>query len=287
MDLEKPLVSIIVACFNEENYIGELLDSILRQSYKNVEIICIDDGSTDNTAKIVNEYEARFQNAGMRLVYEYQENRGQAAATNRGLKLVKGKYLSWIDGDDYLYSMAIQKKVEFLEKNPECAIVTSNFHLLYQEENDRKEEKNRLYGNLSFQPNQFFLTITGESIIENLAHLIRMDSLRKANPELEISECREGQNYQLLLPVLFGNKRGYIDEPLACYRIHSDSHCHRKRTWEEQMKRYDNLIKMLEEILTALEFDEERRMRLIRRSTFYLEKARYIDDVRNCEMVRE
>ena len=270
------LVSIISACYNEGEYLRKLLDSILNQTYKNIEMIFVDDGSTDDTAEIINQYMDLFDLKGMKLKYFFQENTGQAAATNRALKEVKGDYFCWIDGDDYLYPEAVEKKVDYLEKNLDCGMVTSDFYIYYLAEG-RVERKGKLYGTLNWQSNQFFLTVTGESIIENLAHMIRTESYRKANPAMNIVDTREGQNYQIIIPVLYLYKRGYIDEPLACYRIHADSHSRRYRTYEEQISRYDSLIDMLRKTLEQLGIPEKSIDYIIRESTFCIEKERYID----------
>lgn len=256
---EKPLVSIITACYNEEKYIGELLESILNQSYCSIEMICVDDGSEDNTANIIKSYIDIFEKNNKRLYYYYQENQGQAAATNNALKLINGKYLAWIDGDDYLFPDAIEKKVEFLENNKEYGMVTSDFYYLFQNSALPMERKGVQYGSLNFQPNQFYLTLTGHSIMESLAQMIRIECFKSVNPSMEIPVCREGQNLQIILPILYRYKRGYIDEPLGCYRIHEDSHSHRKRTFDELVNRYNNSTSLIKKFLPHLKLIQMNR----------------------------
>ena len=79
----KPLVSIITVFYNEEKYLGELLSSILNQTYDNIELICVDDGSNDGSHQIIEDYKKLFEEKHITLKYVYQENAGQAAATNR------------------------------------------------------------------------------------------------------------------------------------------------------------------------------------------------------------
>lgn len=92
------LVSIIIPVYNVDKYIRECLDSVINQSYKNLQIILVDDGSTDNSGKICDEYAVKDS----RITVIHQENQGAGAAKNTGLDLVKGEYLSLIDSDDYL-----------------------------------------------------------------------------------------------------------------------------------------------------------------------------------------
>jgi len=106
----KPLVSLISPCYNGESYITRFLDSILNQTYPNLELLIINDGSTDRTEEIILNYESDFILKGYTLIYIYQDNAGQSAAINKALPIFKGKYLSWVDSDDYLPVDAIEKK---------------------------------------------------------------------------------------------------------------------------------------------------------------------------------
>lgn len=270
------LVSIISACYNEGKNLKKLLDSILDQTHKNIEMIFVDDGSTDNTAEVIHQYKIKFNQNGMQFKYLFQENRGLAAATNTGLKEINGDFFCWIDGDDYLYPKAVEKKLAFLEEHPDFGMVTSDFHMYYLSDG-RVERKSELYGTLNWQTNQFFLAITGESIIENLAHMIRTEAYRRINPTMNIVETREGQNYQIILPILYSYKRGYINEPLGCYRIHEDSHSRRHRTYEEKITRYDSLIDMFRRTLKQMEIPEKSIDYMVKESIFCTHKEWFID----------
>jgi len=95
--MEQNGVSIILPAYNAEKFLAETLDSILKQSYNNYEIIIINDGSTDHTQQIIDEYEERFPE----IINSYiQENQGQSATRNKALKYAKGKYIAFIDSDD-------------------------------------------------------------------------------------------------------------------------------------------------------------------------------------------
>ena len=119
-------VSIISPCFNGEKYLKKYFDSVLNQSYSNIELILADDASTDSTETIVKEYISKFEDKGYSLVYIKQKiNKGQAAAINRGLEVFSGDYLTWMDSDDIYYPTAIFSKVNFLENNPNIDFVLS------------------------------------------------------------------------------------------------------------------------------------------------------------------
>ncbi len=99
-----PLVSIIVPVYNVEKYLAECLDSLVNQTYSNIKIICIDDGSTDNSPKILDQYKKRYS----KIKTITTENRGQAAARNLGLKEASGDFIMFVDSDDWIAVDAIE-----------------------------------------------------------------------------------------------------------------------------------------------------------------------------------
>jgi glycosyltransferase involved in cell wall biosynthesis len=116
-----PLVSIIVPCYNQAQYLAETLDSVLSQTYCDWECIIINDGSPDNTeeiAKLYSEKDKRFR-------YIFKENSGLSSTRNAGLRIVKGKYIQFLDADDLLQKEKIKLQVSFLEQNSEVDIVYS------------------------------------------------------------------------------------------------------------------------------------------------------------------
>ena len=90
-------VSVIIPVYNTEKYLRQCLDSVLNQTMKEIEVICVDDGSTDSSAEILKEYEANDD----RVKVLYQDNLGAGAARNKGLAIAKGEYLSFLDSDDF------------------------------------------------------------------------------------------------------------------------------------------------------------------------------------------
>ncbi|MEC5394902.1 glycosyltransferase family 2 protein [Bergeyella sp. RCAD1439] len=118
------LVSVIIPCYNSANYIQETLTSVREQSYSNVEIIVVDDGSLDNLPDIM---EKEMQKDS-RVSFFRQSNKGQSMARQLGVEKSKGKYLLFLDSDDKIHHSYIQKAVEILDKNPEVGIVTCKAH---------------------------------------------------------------------------------------------------------------------------------------------------------------
>lgn len=98
MNREIPLISVIVPVYNVEKYLRQCIDSILQQTYKNTEIILIDDGSKDSSGKICNEYAEKYSNVHT----VHKENAGLGMARNTGLENIKGKYVTFVDSDDWI-----------------------------------------------------------------------------------------------------------------------------------------------------------------------------------------
>lgn len=98
-------ISVVIPVYNTQNYLNECIDSVLNQSFKDFEIICINDGSTDNSLSILSDYEVSDE----RIKVISQQNRGLGASRNEGLKLAQGEYVLFLDSDDYLTPDALEK----------------------------------------------------------------------------------------------------------------------------------------------------------------------------------
>lgn len=118
------LVSIIIPAYNGEQYLAQTLRSVCRQTYRHLEIIVVNDGSTDATESIVNGFIENDQ----RVVLITQDNKGLSAARNTGFKNAKGEYLCMFDADDIMLPQKIESQLSFLEENPRCDFVYSNVY---------------------------------------------------------------------------------------------------------------------------------------------------------------
>lgn len=218
-----PVVSIITPCYNGEKFVQRFLDSILAQTYKSIELIFINDGSTDDTEKIVLSYTDNFKRIGIRLVYIYQENQGLGGAINSGLKKVSGKYMCWPDSDDFLEPKSIELRVDVLEKNLDFAVVTSD---AYIRSIDNLEKPLGLVSksyNTNNDHNQFMHLLNGRSIFCSGSHMVRTKEFFETHIDKEIFPARRGQNWQMLLPVYYKYKRYYLDKPLYNYIKYNSS----------------------------------------------------------------
>lgn len=122
----QPLLSVIIPVYKVENYLQRCLDSIINQTYKNLEIILVDDGSPDNSGKICDEYAQKDK----RIKVIHQKNKGQGAARNAGIIASKGELITFIDSDDWIecnmYEIMISKLLQYNLDIIKCAIVETD-----------------------------------------------------------------------------------------------------------------------------------------------------------------
>ena len=116
-----PLVSIIIPCYNAERFLAETISSMLGQTCQDIELIAVDDGSTDRTREIVTQFD------DPRIRYIYQENRGPAAARNTGIRAAKGDYIALLDADDLALPHRLAAQLGVLEAHPELSVVSSGY----------------------------------------------------------------------------------------------------------------------------------------------------------------
>lgn len=250
---KQPLVSIIAPCYNGEKFIHRFLDSVLNQTYSNIEFIFINDGSTDKTEEIVQYYSKKFKSKGIKFKYIFQENKGQAAALNQGLKIFTGDYITWPDSDDILHKDNVKDRVYFLEENKKFNIVLCESILI--------DKKLNVIGTMKRIPpktndNLFYdLIIERNAYFAGGAYMIRASAFLNANPNRHIYESRGGQNWQILLPVLYKNKCGYLNKQLYFIYARPDSHSRQVKDLKGMLKRCDehediliNVIKGMREI---------------------------------------
>ena len=260
---KEPLVSILTPCFNGEKFVGRFLDSVKNQTYKNIELVFVDDGSTDRTKRIVMDF--KEQVPGIPVKYLYQENQGQAAAINRGLKEISGKYLTWPDSDDILMAQNIEKKVEYLESHPNIKMVITDAEMVDEEDLEkvvgylrrRPKVRDNLFRDIIRNKNVYFTTGS---------YMVDTNALFMVINDKSIEPSRAGQNWQLILPMAYNYRTGYIHESLYKYVVRKDSHSHSN-------KDYDTLI-------SNTYRDEELLDRLIEDIVDYKEVNKFLDEAK-------
>ena len=121
-----PIISIVMGVFNDEKYIDDVIKSLLAQTFKNFELIIVDDGSTDNSAAILSAH-AKLDK---RIQIITQVNSGLGAALNKGIEVACGKYIARIDADDFAYSDRLEKQFNYLEQHPDVVALGTKVMLM-------------------------------------------------------------------------------------------------------------------------------------------------------------
>ena len=117
--MSNPLVSIIIPTFNSEQYIADALESVFVQTYRPIEVIVVDDGSTDKTQLVLKT----FKNS---IDYYYQGNKGPSASRNTGIKVAKGKYIAFLDSDDLWIKSKLEQQIEMMEGYPDVGLLSGD-----------------------------------------------------------------------------------------------------------------------------------------------------------------
>ncbi|MFS8117396.1 MAG: glycosyltransferase family 2 protein, partial [Microcoleus sp.] len=118
-----PQVSVIIPAYNGDRYIVQAVESVFAQTYTNWEIIVVDDGSTDETHQVLQPYLDKIR-------YIYQENRGVAAARNRGIQEAKGEFIAFLDQDDFFLPDKLAAQIALFRQQPSLGIVNSGWRLV-------------------------------------------------------------------------------------------------------------------------------------------------------------
>ena len=126
--MEKGRVSIIVPIYNSQNTLEKCIKSLINQTYRNIEIILVNDGSKDNSIKIIND----FLKQDNRIILINQENNGVSASRNIGIRVANGEFIAFVDSDDYVDEIFIEKTIEIFNKTS-CDVVRNNFRKVYED----------------------------------------------------------------------------------------------------------------------------------------------------------
>lgn len=214
-------VSIILPVYNVQDYIKECLDSILKQTYQNLEIILIDDGSKDSSGEICDEYQKRDN----RIIVLHKENNGVSAARNSGLELATGTYITFVDPDDWIEVDMIEKMLNTL-KSRHAEISFCRFHteIISPEKKYLYRPIEKEYGDGSDAINQMFQSIAyGTMVWNKLFH--RKLIFQQDNSFVKFDEnLKCGEDEVWLIEVIQNAERiAYLQDELYYWRVRENS----------------------------------------------------------------
>lgn len=264
MKNHQPLVSVIVPCYNVEPWVDRFMESICAQTYRPIELIAINDGSTDHTVAKIASWEEELKQCKISFIYEYQENAGLSAAINAGLRCFTGTYLCWPDPDDALTPDSIAERVRFLQENPGYPVVTSDAFRVSEDELDKPIGLVSMKDKHRFEEDQFLRLINERSIFCPLCHMMHRETFYETHPTGQIFPSRFGQNWQMLLPVFYKYKRGFLDKPLGFYSVRADSLSRGDDTLEKNLMRLEGNYEILLNTVKEIDMPKEEMARYLR-----------------------
>ena len=205
--MDNPLVSVIIPTYNHAIYLKKAINSILNQTYKNFEIIVIDDGSTDNTKDIMAEFKG--------VKYIYQENAGLSAARNNSISFSSGEFLVFLDADDWLYPQALSIQIDYFLSKPNLSLVSGSHIKIYVDEN-----KFFINSAADIKEDNFIKLLKSNYISHPAAVMIRRKIFEMYFFNTEFRSC---QDYDLYLSIARNHNIIHHSEIVSAYRLHSSN----------------------------------------------------------------
>ena len=260
--MSSSLVSVIIPSYNHENYVQKTINSIIEQTYKNIELIVIDDGSKDSTWQKIQEMKDKCEERFINVYFETKQNEGTCKTLNKLLSLAKGEYIYLIASDDMAKPRAIELGVKFLDKNPDYALAVGNNEIIDSNDVvcyfDKKQnlvydKKKALFHTYAaflqnkktfrFISSDFgtYKTLYSNNYIPN-GYLIRksiFDKIGYFTPEAPL------EDWWLMLQISKYAKMKYIDEVLFLYRWHQTNtmkNSDKMRNVTEKTRQYEETI---------------------------------------------
>ena len=256
-------VSIVTPVYNGETHLAKMLDSVLAQTYPDVEMILVDDGSADGTVRAAQNYSEKFEEKGYGYRIVRAEHKNASAAINQGLPFVSGEYLIWPDSDDYLEPESIRRRVDFLRQHPQYACVRSLSYYFDEETGTRSEKADEQRGDLK-KLDLFWDILESKTFVCCGCYMLRTKAFFEVYPKRRIPEYDVGQNFQMLLPFMYRHQCPTIEEELYGVAVREGSHSRTVLTQAQEEKKYRDYEKLVDEIAENCGItDRESRERIL------------------------
>lgn len=251
------LISIITPTYNREAFLPAAIESVLAQSYKEFELIIVDDGSTDNSRELINAYADKDP----RVKYLYQENQRQSVARNYALSIAKGDFICFLDSDNYWPHDKLEKSLKAFEQHPEADIVYGDCITIDEQGNELHRNNMHRYSG-------------------NIAALLLKDNFVSMNTTMTRRKCfnemggmsgkrRVADDYDLWLKFSARYRFQYIPEFLAYYRVMENQISSNKKL------RFETNEKIILDFLAAFPDAVSKYEKKAGLTAFYTRKARH------------
>jgi glycosyltransferase involved in cell wall biosynthesis len=229
-----PTFSVIIPAYNSENFISQTIESVLNQTYKDFELIIVDDGSKDSTRKTLESY--RDKDSRIKVIFTPNSG-GPTTPTNIGLNLATGTYIAFLDHDDIWKETKLEALLREYEANPDAGFILSNVEIFFENENRRVHSKARSKKKKlpvpSILAGKYFNTFSALSVRNNI--LSRVGSL---DTNLFVFA-----DYDIIVRLVsFGVPHLFLNESLATYRIHGKNASALEATAERRISDLERIV---------------------------------------------
>jgi glycosyltransferase involved in cell wall biosynthesis len=251
------LISIITPTYNREAFLPAAIESVLAQSYKEFELIIVDDGSTDNSRELINAYADKDP----RVKYLYQENQRQSVARNYALSIAKGDFICFLDSDNYWPHDKLEKSLKAFEQHPEADIVYGDCITIDEQGNELHRNNMRRYSG----------SIAALLLKDNFVSMNTTMTRRKCFNEMGgmSGKRRVADDYDLWLKFSARYRFQYIPEFLAYYRVMENQISSNKKL------RFETNEKIILDFLAAYPDAVSEYEKKAGLTAFYTRKARH------------
>ena len=233
---------MIIPSFNAAKYITEAVDSVLAQTHKPLEIIVVDDGSSDNTKEVLKPFiESR------KIKYFYRENKGPGAARNRGIKESNGDLIAFLDSDDVWLPEKLEKQLKLFQ-NPETVLVYSDMEMLGGDDSGKRFSK--VFKIKRFYRGRVFNRLIEENFIPNSTVVVRKNTLQGIGGFVEDRKFFSAEDYLCWLFLVRRGSVDFIDEALVLYRWHANNISH-----QSDRESYQRLVGIYAKLIYEFGFD--------------------------------
>lgn len=261
----KVLVSILIPCFNAERWVVQAIESALRQTWAEKEIIVVDDGSQDASLDAIKSF-------GDRIRWETGPNRGGNVARNRLLDLARGEWLQYLDADDYLLPPKIERQVSFLRDHPKCDVVYSPVLLVNWSEDNVEQEVTPIR-----EPRDPWILLARWWLPQTGGPLWRRQAIINAGGwKLDQPCCQEHELYLRLLQS--GAEFCYFDECHAAYRNWSQDATVSKRNRQEVRRQRLAIKERAERFLESRGELTRSRLQALNQARFEIARMTWLED---------
>lgn len=210
----KAKISVLMPCYNCEKYIAEAIDSIIAQTYKNWQLLIIDDGSSDQSVDIIRKYmrlDSRI------LLYENEKNKGVVYTRNKALSMCEGEYIAFMDADDRSSGDRLDAECKFLDENPHISAVGGLYQLINEEGREIPTKKIEAYSDCQIRAHMLF-----HNVIANGTVMIRRDFILQNKLKYD-ENLKSTEDYRFWVDVLQVGKLQNLNHVFQFYRVHEGS----------------------------------------------------------------